>query len=262
MTASSPDFLEINLSNQGRDLLADAMKGNTLGGMYATMLLGRIRHYYDAAAMQMERMQKNLDVIRSQGQGWEIAQPQRYTDAHFYFICWHAIHRDIELFREIIPLASPRDTLRRYREQLEHYSTARDHLEHHKDRVKGKKNKKGEPLAQPGHLGYITGETLHYGGDDFDISTGSLNLLQEIVGALFNEVMAESDERASRVNSVVQASLAGLGFRDPNGVDAETLTLTELMYRIGSVHNAEGQELSSSPAAKAIDQALKDLEFN
>lgn len=262
MTSSKPGFLEINISNQGRDLLSDAMKGNMVAGMYATMLLSGIRHYYNGAARQMERMQENLDVIRSQGQGWEAAQEQRYTDAHFYFICWHAIHREIELFREIIPLASPRNTMRLYREQLEHYSTARDHLEHKKDRIKGKKNKKGDPLAQPGHLGYITGDNLNYGGDHFDISPTSLTLLEKIIESLFAEVMTEAETRASQVNGVVKELLAGLGFQDGNGVQAETMTLTELMYRLDSIRDSHGQELAASPAARSINEALKDLEFN
>lgn len=104
------------------------------------------------------------------------------------------------LLKNFSRLATPRKLYRRYRKDLEHYEEACDHEEHFTERLSGKKNKKGESLADPALLGSLdSGGTYYFGGHRYDVSTWSLKLLEEIVYALNLEMTNEARARVEQV---------------------------------------------------------------
>jgi hypothetical protein len=196
MTADDRDF-----GNAKRDLFAEAT-GHPLFGMYITMLLAGIYSHLDGARTQVERISQNLEIYKSQADGWERAISQAHCDVHFYFICWHSIFQRIVLLKDSSRLATPRKIYRRYRKDLEHYEEARDHEEHFPERLFGKKNKKGESLARPGLLGSLDSCGMYYfGGDSYDVSIQSLKLLEEIVSTLNLEMTNEAHARVEKARS-------------------------------------------------------------
>ena len=181
-----------DFGNAKRDMFAQAI-GHPLLGMFITMLLSGIYSYLDGARTQIQRITENLKLYNSQAEGWEAAVSQAHRDIHFYFICWHSIFQRIVLLKELSRLATPRRILQRYRKDLKHYEDARDHEEHFPDRLFGRKNKKGEPLARPGHLGSVDSlGTYYYGGVGYDVTAKGLSSLEEIVNALNREMTAEA----------------------------------------------------------------------
>jgi hypothetical protein len=193
MTDDDRDF-----GNVKRDLFGDAT-GHPLLGMIITMLLSDIYSYLDGARTQIARISVNLQIYNSQGDGWENAVSQAHHDIHFYFICWHAIFQRIILLKDFSGLTTPRSIYKRYRQQLEHYEEARDHEEHFPDRLFGKKNKKGESLARPGHLGYVDSRGMYYyGGESYDVTPASSKLLEEIVSALNLEMTNEARAKTQK----------------------------------------------------------------
>lgn len=187
MTDEDRDF-----GNAKRDMFAEAT-GHPLLGMIITMLLSDVYSYLDGARTQIARISDNLQIYNSQTDGWENAVAQAHRDIHFYFICWHSIFQRIVLLKDFSRLTTPRTVYRRYRKELEHYEEARDHEEHFPDRLFGKKNKRGESLARPGHLGHVDSRGMYYyGGESYDVSHNSLKLLEEIVSSLNLEMTNEA----------------------------------------------------------------------
>ena len=173
-------------------LFAEATK-NPLRGMLGVMQLVGIASHLEGARKQVARIAENLALSNESPASREKAIEQALMDVHFYFICWHAVHQHITVLRSISGLRSPTTVWKRYRVHLEHFSRGRDHLEHYPDRLRGKKNKKGEGLARPGYLGDLDAlGTYFFGGDSFDVTTKSLAVLDEIVAAVIRESIDEA----------------------------------------------------------------------
>ncbi len=59
-----------------------------------------------------------------------------FADAHFYFICWDAVAKELASLRSNkAGLLTPRKVWRKYRKSLERYQEARNHLEHYSERL-------------------------------------------------------------------------------------------------------------------------------
>ena len=104
--------------------------------------LRRIESYVYAAATQVARidvqMTKYMDSVRAEHTQTmpEYPSGQLFADAHFYFVCWDSVAKELTSLRSnAARLTSPREVWRRNRANLKKYQRARDHLEHYSERL-------------------------------------------------------------------------------------------------------------------------------
>ena len=101
----------------------------------------RIVTYLRAAELQQERVAEwlyepafRISVTRR----FPLDQGQVLCDAHFLFICWDSVYKVLEnLLRNAYGVVTPPEVLKIHRGTLEHYRTARNHLEHLAERFSG-----------------------------------------------------------------------------------------------------------------------------
>jgi hypothetical protein len=139
--------------------------------------LRRIEAYVEAAQIQAVRIDtlvaayfkalaKEPPVIVD----WPSTQLA--ADAHFYFICWDSVAKELaSLRRNPAKLSTPRRVRRRYRKSLECYQRARDHLEHYSERL---------PMGKHSHWKHElddTGETVR--GDPGAVRIGHVFTLND-----------------------------------------------------------------------------------
>lgn len=134
---------------------------------------------------------------------WE----RSWIEAHFYFICWDAIGKAIDVLRnKKNGLRSPTLVWKTHRYELEMYREARDHLEHWTERLPGEKNDKwgsvtsGGSTTLSGNMGHVRLEkTFTFRdreGNDKEIPIGpeTAELLLAICKRLKEELALELSE--------------------------------------------------------------------
>lgn len=181
-----------------RDLLIEAI-GHPGVALLVVVVMEHINDYLEGARTQMGRIWENWEKAKARtAADWKAAHSQTFRDIHFYFICWDTILKMILFLKKWSSLSSPQKIYKQYRSDLEKYKSARDHSEHFEDRLLGKKKKKNEKLARPGHLGDldIVGN-YYFGGEHFDVSPKNVALLAEIVSTLKIELYQEAVQRAA-----------------------------------------------------------------
>lgn len=168
--------------------------------MACSIAMMDIEKYLQAARLQIRRLygcRRTIAVLaeelrkalesrdfrpkRNRWPSWRL-----FTEIHFYFTCWDAIHSRIKLLHlksgfEIISLV-----YKKHRAELKRYSDARDHLEHYIERLPGGSHK----LPVPGDLGNLHGDLYSLGGERWDVSRKSLRRLENIVCDLRKAVRA------------------------------------------------------------------------
>ncbi len=165
--------------------------------------MGDIEKYLKAARLQIRRLEGCRRSIarlfeedrkaRKLGDFMpKIRRPSSrpFTEIHFYFICWDAIHSRINLLHKksgFKPISLVHKT---HLAELKRYSDARNHLEHYTERLPGGSRK----LQVPGDLGNLWGNQYSLGGERWDVSRKGLRRLEIIVGELRKAI------RASRPN--------------------------------------------------------------
>jgi hypothetical protein len=171
------------------------------------LALRRIEAYVQAAQVQAARLEtpitaylEEVAVERPTSMpDWPGAQLA--ADAHFYFICWDSVAKDLATLR-VNPagLSTPRKVWRKYRQALERYQRARDHLEHYSERLpmgkhshwkheqaEGSETVRGDPGAV--RLGSIF--TLNE--EEWDVSPAGAKVLESLWEDLIDGLRAETE---------------------------------------------------------------------
>jgi len=104
--------------------------------------LERVEIYVRAAQVQVARLDAPVGgYMESVSAEPVAAMPEwpsgpLFADAHFYFICWDAVAKELASLRSNkAGLLTPRKVWRKYRKSLERYQEARNHLEHYSERL-------------------------------------------------------------------------------------------------------------------------------
>lgn len=168
----------IAMMNIERYLKAARLQIRRLKGCHRTIdvRVGKLRKKFES---------RDFTVKHNRWPMWRL-----FTEIHFYFICWDAIHSRINLLHTksgFKPISLVRKT---HLAELKRYSDARNHLEHYTERLPGGSRK----LQVPGDLGNLWGNLYSLGGERWDVSRKSLRRLENIVRDLRKAV------RASRPN--------------------------------------------------------------
>jgi hypothetical protein len=168
--------------------------------------LRRIENYVHAAEVQVVRvdaqMTKYLDGIKAEPPGMvEYPSGQLVADAHFYFICWDSVAKELGSLRSnAAGLRAPREAWRRYRTSLTKYMKARDHLEHYSERLPlGKRStwiyQSDDTIERiSGDPGAVRlGSVFTLNGDQWDVSLESAKILSSLWQDLDEGIRAETD---------------------------------------------------------------------
>jgi len=94
----------------------------------------------------------------------------------------------------------------RHRGTIERYRQARHHLEHFDERLPG--GKRVNSMSMPGDLGNLWGGMYSFGGENWDISPASLELLKEIVSEVDSQLRSSAIVAIEAADRSSQASPA------------------------------------------------------
>jgi hypothetical protein len=157
----------------------------------------RVVEYLYAAKRQQKRLDEWLyePERRAQPTQMPLDQGPALCEAHFLFVCWDSIRKTVYHLRQnAYCLVTPREVSRRYRDQLEHYRQARDHLEHLTERYPGKARSdwQGDRNAIRGSVAGIrrTGQFV-FQGRQWDVTEATVATLENVVTAFVNGIAAE-----------------------------------------------------------------------
>ena len=89
------------------------------------------------------------------------------------------------------------DLYKCHRKILKHYSDARDHLEHYRDRIEGRK--KNENLANPWDMGNLEGYVYTINRERYDAGPVSLKQLEKIVSELNRKILQEAIPKYQKI---------------------------------------------------------------
>ena len=170
--------------------------------------LRRIEAYVQAAQVQAGRLDmpvaaylKGLTEEPTSMPNWPSAQ--LVADAHFYFICWDSVAKELEsLLLNPAKLSTPRKVWRKYRKSLEWYQRARDHLEHYSERLpmgkhshwKHELNDTSETVrGDPGAV--RLGAIFTLNGEEWDVSPQGAKVLESVWQDLIEGVRDETEAR-------------------------------------------------------------------
>ncbi len=128
---------------------------------------------------------------------------QLLADAHFYFICWDSVAKDLASLRaNPAGLTTPRQVWRKYRKLLERYQTARDHLEHYSERLPlGKHSRWSHERnegteAVSGDPGAVRlGSIFTINGEEWDLSLEGAKALESLWKDLIEGLRDETAEK-------------------------------------------------------------------
>jgi len=154
-----------------------------LGHVPCVIAMKGANEYLDAARVQMDR-------IEPAALAWHKGthRARVFHEIHYYFICWAAIWKRLEVIKTQAGFVSLRPILRKYRGEAEYYSFGRDQLEHYDDWLAG--NPRHQPLAAWDH-GNLHGSMYSLAGRRWDVSRVSLERLERLVHEFAEAVMAE-----------------------------------------------------------------------
>jgi hypothetical protein len=173
------------------------------------LALRRIEAYVQAAQVQAARLKAPITAylkevaVEDPTSMPEWPGAQLAADAHFYFICWDSVAKNLTTLRvNLAGLSTPRKVWRKYREPLERYRSARDHLEHYSERLpmgkhshwkyeqtEGSEMVRGDPGAV--RLGSIF--TLN--GEEWDVSPAGAAVLESLWEDLIDGLRVETELR-------------------------------------------------------------------
>ncbi len=143
-------------------------KVRTFEGSIALFLLER---YVNGAILQYQRIQSHRAALHSSpGPPDQTTMLMLFLDIHYYFIC---LDKAQNLFVSLAQADGDQDLLNRserLRPLLKPYNDARNHLEHIETRL---------TKQYIGDLGNLSNDEFTFGGQRFDISSRSLQLVTE-----------------------------------------------------------------------------------
>jgi hypothetical protein len=199
VTRAWPIEMVIHAAFEGRGLPAEVR---------FELSLRRIEAYVRAAQAQAARLDtpvaaylKELAAEPPSIVHWPSAQLA--ADAHFYFICWDSVAKELEsLRRNPAELSTPRKVWRKYRKSLESYQRARGHLEHYSERLPMGKhsdwthelNDTGETVrGDPGAV--RLGALFTLNGEEWDVSLKGAKVLESMLQDLIEGLRDETEAR-------------------------------------------------------------------
>lgn len=153
------------------------------GRMACSIAMNSLHGYLDAARVQVARIQRSAGFYDMKSGGSRV-----FHEIHYYFICWDAIWKRLQVIKKRSRLTSVQPILRRYRVEAEHYAFGRDQLEHYDDWLNG--DPKHRPLAAWDH-GNLHGSVYTLAGRKWDVSPASLERLEQLVREVSEAVMIE-----------------------------------------------------------------------
>ncbi len=177
----------------------------------------RIRHYHDAARVQVERISALLadhTATHEERHPFVTEFSVRITvEAHFLFICWDAILKQIDALREnSFRLRSPKRIYKKHKRVLSTYQRARDHMEHYDERLPGRKNsvwRSPDDRSVEGSVpGVVEGQEFVFAGERWDVGATCLLQLDEIVSDLQGELLRELEDRFEQWKQAQAAAAA------------------------------------------------------
>lgn len=182
-------------------------------GVGCAVALRRINDYLIAARNQIRRIKRCRDkkdrMIADMEQSisqtaWQTLPRRRPTtsgqalqEIHFYFVCWDTIHKMIGFLKDRSGFKVVGDLYKCHRKILKHYSDARDHLEHYRERMEGRK--KNENLANSWDMGNLEGYVYTINRERYDAGPVSLKQLEKIVSELNQKVLQEAMPRYQKI---------------------------------------------------------------
>jgi hypothetical protein len=171
--------------------------------------LNRIEIYVRAAQVQIARLDTPVaEYLKSVTAEPITTIPDWPTgaliaDAHFYFICWDAVAKELEsLRRNKAGLRTPRHVWQKYGRRLERYREARNHLEHYSERLPmgkhsewmHKQQEKVETIqGDPGAV--RLGALFTINGKKWDVSIKSAKVLESLWEELVDGLRSETEAK-------------------------------------------------------------------
>lgn len=182
-------------------------------GVGCSVALRRINDYLTAARNQIRRIKRCrdrrdrmiADMEKSISQtAWQMPLRRRqrtssqvFRDIHFYFVCWDTIHKMIGFLKDRSGFKVVGDLYKCHRKILKHYSDVRDHLEHYRERIEGRK--KNENLANSWDMGNLEGYVYTINRERYDAGPVSLKQLEKVVSELNIKIYEETSQRYQRM---------------------------------------------------------------
>lgn len=176
-------------------------------GVRCSAAMRRINDYLVGARNQSRRIKRSIervDRIASDTEkfgisrsSWHAALRQAFIDIHFYFVCWDTIRKMIELLKDRSDFRAVREVYKCHRRILKHYGEARNHLEHYKERLEGRK--KSENLANPWDMGNLEGYVYTLNREKYDVGPDSLKQLEKIVSKLNQKILQEAIPKYQKI---------------------------------------------------------------
>lgn len=132
--------------------------------------------------MQMMKQQLSVqDILKTGHPNW---LKNIFADIHFFLVAVSNLKSIFLELRKALKLdPNFMRIFKKYNKQLEKLNIFRDHLEHIVDKRLEGKDKKGNPLRDPMHLGELLGDDYHFGGESFN-----LNEAFTLVDGLYREL--------------------------------------------------------------------------